>query len=155
MQIAELNQHPGFAGQTAQLLHTEWSHLPAWSHPPAILERLKQRNQKPSAEFTLIATPDGETVVATCSVIRYELDDIPAREFWIGEVMTDKAFRGQGVAKALIQQAIARARQQQMGELWLYTPDQQAYYQRSGWQAVEQRQIAGEEVTVMVLPLAQ
>lgn len=65
MQIAELNQHPGYAGQTAQLLHTEWSHLPAWSHPPAILERLKQRNQKPSAEFTLIATPDGETVVAS------------------------------------------------------------------------------------------
>ena len=94
-------------------------------------------------------------MVVTCSVIRYELDDIPAREFWIGEVVTDKVFRGQGVAKALIQQAIARARQQQMGELWLYTPDQQAFYQRSGWQAVEQRQIAGEEVTVMVLRLAQ
>ena len=38
MQIAELNQHPGFAGQTALLLHTEWSHLPAWSkaRPPSV-----------------------------------------------------------------------------------------------------------------------
>ncbi|ORM50725.1 GNAT family N-acetyltransferase [Pantoea conspicua] len=148
MQIAELNQHPGYAGQTAQLLHTEWSALPAWSHQPTILERIKQRNQAPTAEFTLIATPDGETVAATCSVIRYELVDIAAREYWIGEVVTDKRFRGQGVA-------IARAKQQQIGELWLYTPDQQAYYQRSGWQAVEQRQISGEEVTVMVLYLAQ
>ncbi|UIL50807.1 MULTISPECIES: GNAT family N-acetyltransferase [Pantoea] len=155
MQIAELNQHPGYAGQTAQLLHTEWSALPAWSHQPTILERIKQRNQAPAAEFTLIATPDGETVAATCSLIRYELDDIAAREYWIGEVVTDKKFRGQGVAKALIQQAIARAKQQQISELWLYTPDQQAYYQRSGWQAVEQRQIAGEEVTVMMLHLAQ
>ena len=155
MQIAELNQHPGYAGQTAQLLHTEWTALPAWSHQPAILERIKQRNQAPTKEFTLIATPDGETVAATCSVIRYELDDIAAREYWIGEVVTDKRFRGQGVANALIQKAIARAKQQQIGELWLYTPDQQAYYQRSGWQAVEQRQISGEEVTVMVLYLAQ
>jgi len=155
MLIAELNQHPRYAEQTAQLLHTEWSHFPAWSHPPAIVARLKQRNQKPSAEFTLIATPDGETVIATCSVIRYELDDIAAREYWIGEVVTDKRFRGQGVAKALIQQAIATAIKQQISELWLYTPDQQGYYQRSGWQAVEQRQIAGEEVTVMKLPLAQ
>jgi len=155
MQIADLNQHPGFAGQTAQLLHTEWSHLPAWSHQPTILQRLEQRNQTASAELTLIATPDGEIVIATCSIIRYELDDIQAREYWIGEVVTDKKFRGQGVAKALIQQVIARARQQQIGELWLYTPDQQAYYQRSGWQAVEQRHIAGEEVTVMVLHLAQ
>ncbi|THB82617.1 GNAT family N-acetyltransferase [Pantoea allii] len=155
MLIAELNQHPHYAGQTAQLLHTEWSHLPAWSHQPTILERLEQRNQTASAELTLIATPDGETVIATCSIIRYELDDIPAREYWIGEVVTDKKFRGQGVAKTLIQQAIARARQQQIGELWLYTPDQQAYYQRSGWQAVEQRQIAGEAVTVMMLHLAQ
>jgi len=155
MQITDLNQHPDYARQTAQLLHAEWPHLPAWSHQPSILERLLQRNQTTSAEFTLIASPDGETVAATCSVIRYELDDIAAREYWLGEVVTDKKFRGQGVAKALIQQAIARARQQQIAELWLYTPDQQAYYQRSGWQAVEQRHIAGEEVTVMVLNLAQ
>lgn len=61
MQIAELNQHPGFAGQTAQLLHTEWSHLPAWSHPPAILERLKQRNQKPNRLVAIAAA----AVIAT------------------------------------------------------------------------------------------
>jgi GNAT superfamily N-acetyltransferase len=91
----------------------------------------------------------------TCNVIRYELDDITAREYWSGELVTDRAFRGQDVAKALIQQAIARAQQQQIGELWLYTPEQQAYYQRLGWQSVEQRQIAGEDVTVMVLHLAQ
>lgn len=139
MLIAELNQHPRYAEQTARLPHTEWSYLPAWSHPPTILERLKQRNQATSAEFTLIATPDGETVIATCSLIRYELDDIAAREYWIGEMVTDKRFRGQGVAKALIQQAIAQAIKQQISELWLCTPDQQTYYQRSGWQAVEQR----------------
>ncbi|GME43499.1 hypothetical protein ACJ2_29600 [Pantoea sp. QMID2] len=130
MQIADLNQHPDYASQTAQLLHSEWSHLPAWSHQPTILKRLTQRNQTTSAEFTLIASPNGETVIATCSVIRYELGDIAAREYWIGEVVTDRKFRGQGVAKALIQQAIARAKHQQIGELWLYTPDQQAYYQR-------------------------
>ncbi|WP_039660300.1 MULTISPECIES: GNAT family N-acetyltransferase [Pantoea] len=155
MQVVDLNQHPDYARQTAQLLHTEWSHHPAWSHQPTILAHLHQRNQTGSAEFTLVATPDGETVIATCSVIRYELDDIPAREYWMGEVVTDKKFRGQGVANALIQQVIARARQKRISELWLYTPDQQAYYQRSGWQAVEQRHIAGEEVTVMVLHLAQ
>ena len=155
MQIADLNQHPDYAPQPAQLLHTEWSHLPAWSHQPTILARLTQRNQTASAEFTLVATKDDKAVIATCSVIRYELDDIAAREYWIGEVVTDKKFRGQGVAKALIQWAIARARQQQIGELWLYTPDQQSYYQRSGWRAVEQRQVAGEDVTVMVLHLAQ
>lgn len=155
MQIADLNQHPDFAPQTAQLLHTEWSHLPAWSDQPTIFTRLTKRNQTGSSEFTLIATSDGETVIATCSVIRFELDDIAAREYWIGEVVTDKKFRGQGVAKALIQQAIARAKHQQIGELWLYTPDQQAYYQRSGWRVVEQRQVAGEDVAVMVLHLAQ
>lgn len=65
-------------------------------------------------------------------------------------MVTDKAFRGQGVAKGLIQQAIANAIKQQNRELWLYIPDQQAYYQRSGWQGVEQRQIVGEAVTVMM-----
>ncbi|WP_313699071.1 GNAT family N-acetyltransferase [Pantoea sp.] len=70
-------------------------------------------------------------------------------------MVTERIFRGQGVANALIQKVIAQAKQQETNELWLYTPDQQAYYQRSGWQAVEQRHIAGEEVTVMVLHLTQ
>ena len=70
-------------------------------------------------------------------------------------MVTERIFRGQGVANALIQKVIAQAKQQETNELWLYTPDQQAYYQRSGWQVVEQRHIAGEAVTVMVLHLAQ
>jgi len=48
-------------------------------------------------------------VSATCSVIRYELDDIPARKYWMGVAATDKACRGQGVAKALIPQAMVKA----------------------------------------------
>lgn len=152
MKIQLLSEASSFAAQTAHLLFREWSALPAWSNQSAILQRLNARNDSAHSEFTLVAE-HADKVIATSSVIRYELNDALAREYWLGEVVTDSAFRGQGIAKSLISRCVTLAKQNGIKALWLYTPDQQAFYQRLGWQAVEQRVIADEEVTLMVLSL--
>lgn len=91
--------------------------------------------------------------MATASIIHYELVDIVAREFWLGEVITSAEHRGKGVASALVTRLTDEARQRGISTLWLYTPDQQALYRRFGWQDVEKRVVADEEVTVMKLAL--
>ncbi|MGL9751624.1 MAG: GNAT family N-acetyltransferase [Symbiopectobacterium sp.] len=89
--------------------------------------------------------------VATASIIRYELDDCPEREYWLGEVVTAPSQCGKGLATALINGCVALCQQQGIEMLYLYTPDKQALYARMGWQPLEQRQVAGEIVTVMCL----
>ena len=91
----------------------------------------------------------GRVPQAPPGTILHELDDISERQFWMGEVLTAAAHRGKGVASALVLRLIEEARQRDMAELWLYTPDQQAFYRRYGWQEIEQRIVSSEQVSVM------
>ena len=151
MNISLLGQCPQLLDTVSAMLHQEWSEFPHWRDRSAIRQRLLMRNAQDARTFTLVASnADGE-VLATASTILHELDDISERQFWMGEVLTAAAHRGKGVASALVQRLIAEARQRDVAELWLYTPDQQALYRRYGWQEVEQRIVSAEQVSVMRL----
>lgn len=153
MHIFTLEQRPECGDDIARLLHSEWSDLENWASVEQIGERLRQRNQPGRHSVTLVACAPDNHLMATASIIEYELNDDPRRRYWLGEVFTALNWRGRGVGSALVKACIARAKAARLGELWLYTPDQQALYQRLGWYEVEQRDIAGERVSVMVLRL--
>lgn len=153
MQIHCLAQMPHFYDEVTDMLHREWFELPNWHDRDVIRQRLQSRNAADAQTMTLFATTREGNLMATASIIHYELSDIPQREFWLGEVITASEHRGKGLASALVTRLIAEARAKSIPELWLYTPDQQGLYRRFGWQDVEQRNIADEDVTVMVLKL--
>lgn len=153
MRIRNLLDHPDYLGQTAELLFSEWSHLPSWADEQQIRARLIARNSADNRQFTLVAVDAENTVTAAGSLIRYELDDHPQRIHWLGEIITHPAHRGQGTGTALVERIIALATERNITELWLYTPDKQALYRRLGWEDREQRVVAGESVTLMVSTL--
>lgn len=151
--ISLLAQQPQLLDAVTQMLHREWSDFPNWRDAAVIQQRLQARNQAEAKTLTLVATTSDGELMATASIIHYELDDIAEREFWLGEVITAAEHRGKGLASSLVTRLIAEARLRGITALWLYTPDQQALYRRFGWQDVEQRVMADEEVTVMVLKI--
>ncbi|MHB0775941.1 GNAT family N-acetyltransferase [Halomonas sp. WWR20] len=59
------------------------------------------------------------------------------------------AWRGQGVASALVRRVEQQARAAGIGRLYLYTPDQRTLYRRLGWEDRESLGYRGEAVTVM------
>ncbi|MBK0032770.1 GNAT family N-acetyltransferase [Erwinia sp. S43] len=154
MEIVPLRQQPERSLEIAQLLHSEWSALQNWSSIARINERLLLRNHPDRSSFTLLADHADGSLMGTASVIEYELDDDPSRRFWLGEVFTPVAWRGKGVGSALVNACIQYARNDRMDSLWLYTPDKQSLYQRLGWREIEQREVSGEWVSVIVLNLA-
>lgn len=153
MHISLLAQQPQFLDAVTQMLHREWSDFPNWRDAAVIQQRLQARNHAEAKTLTLVATKSDGELMATASIIHYELSDIVEREFWLGEVITATEHRGKGLASALVTRLIAEARLRGITALWLYTPDQQALYRRFGWQDVEQRVMADEDVTVMVLKI--
>ncbi|KNC05906.1 GCN5 family acetyltransferase [Pantoea sp. RIT-PI-b] len=155
MHISPLAQQPQLFDAVTQMLHREWSDLPNWRDASVIQQRLQARNAEQAKTVTLVATTTAGELMATASIIHYELGDLSEREFWLGEVITASEHRGKGLASALVTQLIAEARLRGITALWLYTPDQQALYRRFGWQDVEQREIANEDVTVMVLNIVK
>ncbi|MCW2483632.1 GNAT family N-acetyltransferase [Candidatus Symbiopectobacterium sp. NZEC135] len=155
MDIHDLHDNPARIACVAALLYAEWSAFPRWSSAPAIESALRQRGVASDYAFTLgMFTPD-DNAVATASIIRYELQDCPEGEYWLGEVVTAPSQRGKGLATALVNACVARCQQQGIEMLYLYTPDKQALYARMGWQPLEQRPVAGEIVTVMRLSLGK
>lgn len=100
-----------------------------------------------------MALDEQNRMTAAGSLIFYELKDDPALIFWLGEVITRSTHRGQGIGSELITRIIELAVQQGITELWLYTPDKQSLYKSLGWTEQEQRIVADESVTVMVLKL--
>lgn len=154
MRIENLMAHPDYLNETADLLFNEWSHLPSWAEPWQIRTRLIERNSTDNRQFTLVAIDEENNVTAAGSLICYELDDNPARIYWLGEVITRSTHRGRGIGSALIKRIIELAAQQKIAQLWLYTPDKQSLYRSLGWREQEQRIVAGESVTIMVLKLS-
>jgi len=150
MRIKNLMDHPDYLNATIDLLFNEWSHLPYWAEPQQIRTRLIERNTTDSRQFTLVALNAQNRVTAAGSLICYELNDDPARIYWLGEVITRSTHRGQGIGSKLVKRIIELAAQQDITELWLYTPDKQSLYRSLGWTEQEQRIVAGESVTVMV-----
>lgn len=153
MRIKTLRDHPDYLDQTTSLLFNEWSHLPSWMDAQQIRSRLIARNISDNKQSTLVAVDEENKVMAAASLILYELDDHPQRMHWLGEVITRPDRRGQGTGSVLIKHAIKLAAERNIAELWLYTPDKQSLYRNLGWEDREQRFVAGEWVTVMVLSL--
>ncbi|CAM3942565.1 MULTISPECIES: GNAT family N-acetyltransferase [Rahnella] len=153
LEICSLAENTGHIPAISQLLHEEWSAFENWAEPARISQRLQTRISAGHHEFTLVALADEQGIAGTASVIRYELADRAEREYWLGEVFTCAPVRGKGIGSALVRACVKKARAAGIDALWLYTPDQQALYARLGWQEAEQRELAGEQVTVMMLPL--
>jgi predicted N-acetyltransferase YhbS len=142
----------GIRDDLAKLLHQEWSDFERWSSKEKIITRLNERSAPASEELTLIAMESTE-ILATASIINYELPDDPERKYWLGEVLTAPEHRGKGVAGELIRRLIEIASASRYPALWLYTPDQQSLYRYLGWRSVEEKCVENESVTIMVYDL--
>jgi len=153
MIITALHQWAGGFEPLAELLHQEWSDFERWSSKEKIITRLTARAAGNGDELTLVAL-ESTVLMATASIITWELPDVPGRKYWLGEVLTAPEHRGKGIAGKLIRALIDAAIQAGYPALWLYTPDQQALYRYLGWQAVEEKYVENEWVTVMVRHLS-
>ena len=137
--------------ELTQMLHEEWKAFLPWSTPSLILERLTLSSSGQTFPFTVIALSAENALLGTASVKLRELPADTDKNYWLGEVLVQNEKRGQGIGSALIRACIDYTFKSVDAPLYLYTPDQQALYQKFGWVGVEEKLIDGEAVTVMEL----
>lgn len=95
-----------------------------------------------------LARAAGE-VAGTASLVPDDGDIRRDLSPWLASVYVLPAFRGRGIASALVRHLEARAAASGHAALHLFTPDQQALYARLGWSPLERRFHCGEWVSVM------
>jgi GNAT superfamily N-acetyltransferase len=73
---------------------------------------------------------------------------------WIAAVWVNPDARLSGVGGSLVRHATLRAHVRGVEDLYLYTEDQQEWYQRRGWKSVRDASLNGLAVTVMTKRLS-
>lgn len=68
---------------------------------------------------------------------------------WLASVYVAPRFRRQGVGRALIEFVMAEAKRNDLPDMYLFTPDQQSWYESLGWQKCFDEQYHLETVSVM------
>lgn len=149
--IVALADHPSLWQQAA-----EWS-FDAWRH-----EFPRDTAQTYLDQYALAANPGDRLVEVyaaldpadrllglTTLVDDDELPGVIEPGPWIAAVWVHPSSRTIGVGGALVRHATLRAQSLGVGDLFLYTEDQQAWYERKGWQRVREASLNGLPVTVM------
>lgn len=154
--ITALAEHPEHWEQAAQ-----WS-FEAWNH-----EFPNDTVQTYLDQYTLAANPGDRLVEVYCAlgsndrllglttlVDDDELPGVIEPGPWIAAVWVHPDVRLHGVGGSLVLHATLRAHARGVGDLCLYTEDQQAWYERHGWKRVRDTMLNALPVTVMTKRLS-
>ena len=149
--IVALADHPSLWQQAA-----DWS-LEAWRH-----EFPHDTVQTYLDQYELAASPGDRLVEVYAALDRTnqllglttlvdddELPSVIEPGPWIAAVWVHPTSRTIGVGGALVRHATLRATSLGVRDLYLYTEDQQAWYERKGWQRVRETALNELPVTVM------
>ena len=90
---------------------------------------------KDQIPIRLIAVIDGKCV-GTVSIVQ---NDLKCRNYtpWLAALYVDKSFRGNGIAKKLIESVKNIVKDLGYNELYLRTEHASGYYKKLGWQFIE------------------
>lgn len=154
MQILSLVDHVDRVLSLAQLHHDEWSHVSPFKTVAQHATKLRSRIGTNSVPATYILIID-DAVAGSVSLLDH--DDIanvrPDLSPWLASLLVEPRRRGHGYGRALVDHCADRARALAFPSLYLYTGTHAKFYERLGWQVIQQCIARGVQVTVMGLQL--
>jgi len=127
-------------------LYAEWWEAEGWSL--AATQAFLGAAIGPAAPIAFVAVRDG-TPVGTATLDTDDLASRPDLTPWLASVWVAPAWRGQGVATALVRHIEATAAALDHPELWLHTADAAALYERLGWKRAGLEKWRDEPTTLM------
>lgn len=149
MRIEFLDQHAALVPVLARWHHAQWGHLyEHWTLEIARAE-LEDHARRRSLPTTLVLL-DGQTLLGSVSLV---LEDAPELcehgSPWLASLYVVPEARGRGLGARLVRAAIATAAEQGVPELFLFTPEHAAFYERLGWRRLARTALKGTAVDLM------
>jgi GNAT superfamily N-acetyltransferase len=150
MKVTHLAEHPDTIPTLAAWVYNQWGH---WMSAGITLETLAREFEKrtiPGCIPETFVAVEENTPLGTASLVIHDLAERRDLSPWLAAVYVGPEFRNRGVGSALVQAVMDEAQTLGVERLYLFTPDKMSFYGRLGWQALEQREHHGIDVTVMV-----
>ena len=149
MRIEFLDQHPGLVPTLAAWHHAQWGDLyDHWTLDVARAE-LEDHAQRRTLPTTLVLL-EGESLLGSVSLV---LEDAPELcehgSPWLASLYVVPEARGRGLGARLVREAVAKAAEQGIDELFLFTPEHAAFYEHLGWRRLVRTTLKGTAVDLM------
>lgn len=147
-----IGHHPEHIETIAQWHQAEWHHI----NPGATTESRVATYSNYLSEETIpccILALSSEQPVGSASLVASDMETRPELGPWLASLYVHPDWRRQGIATQLIKRILSIAKHCKIQRLYLFTPDQKAFYADRGWHALEHCQFHGEPVDIMFFEL--
>ena len=147
MHIINLSQCQQELPRIAQWHHEEW----ACYNPGQTLDMRIQQMQSylgdglvPSMYVAML-----DDAIGSAALVEHDMDTHHELSPWLASVYVRHSNRGMGTGSLLVQHVMKQAQQAGLDRLFLFTPDQQLFYERLGWNMLIREHYHGHEVAIM------
>jgi predicted N-acetyltransferase YhbS len=148
VQIDYLANHPWCCSQLAAWHHQEWNH---YHRADSVAKRLAKLQAEPGFQQipTTFVALAGNTLLGSASLVEFDMHDRLDLTPWLASVFVAPSYRRQGVGGSLVQRVVAEAKVLGVSHLYLFTPDQENWYEKLGWSVVQRTQYQGYPAVIM------
>ena len=149
MQLINLKLHPQAIPQIAQWHFNEWHALFPERTLADFAAELAESLQSDDIPQTWLLLDEQQNVCGTGSLLLRDMNTNHQLSPWLANIFLRPENRGQGLGRALVLQLMQQARERGVSVLYLFTEDQQSFYEKLGWQLHHRELYEGEWVSVM------
>ena len=149
MQFVNLRERPDAIDLVAPWHHAEWHGFYPAKTLADFAADLAESLQSTSIPQTWLLLDHDGAMVGTCSLLTHDMSINRHLSPWLANIYVHPDARGRGLGKVIVQHVMAQAGGLGIPTLYLFTEDQQGFYEKLGWQLLERQSYEGETVSLM------
>jgi GNAT superfamily N-acetyltransferase len=147
MQLEYLADQVSHLPLLAKWHHAQFGYLNPANTVERYVERLTASLQKSELPMTFVALRD-DTLFGSASLVAQTITH-PHLSPWLSSVYVDPAYRGRGIASALIGTVERAAAGMGFEKIYLFTPASEKLYAALGWELMEYSQYRDLKIAIM------
>ena len=134
MQLLNLFECADFIPTIASWHFTEWHALFPHKTAEDFAADLRESLQQDGLPQTWVLLDERGEPIGTASLLLSDMTTNQDLSPWLANIYIHPLQRGKGLGKQVVLHVMAEARQRELRKLYLFTEDQQAFYEKLGWE---------------------
>jgi N-acetylglutamate synthase-like GNAT family acetyltransferase len=146
--IFNLTEEPEHIPTLAEWHHAEWSYL----NPGGSVQKRIEKMQTFLGDELIPTTyiyKQKNALAGSASIVKHDMQSRLEYSPWLAGVFVAPQFRNLGIGTQLVRHVMQMAGEADIKKLYLFTPDQEQFYERLGWTTFSREEYHDTPVTVM------
>lgn len=132
----------------AQWFYDKWGYMHEGSSVEREIKQLKDRLNHDRIPLTVVAEKGGE-VIGSASIVEDDMDTHKHLSPWLANVYVKSEYRRKGIGTVIIIRILEESKKLGIKKFYLFTPDMNRFFEKIGWETIEEPQYKNQKVYMM------